>query len=201
MEKEFAASHGITQGCPLSVLLLNLFVNTWARSVKAGTTTAMPKVHADDAGVLSTNSEDIDIASQNHWTFCHCHSAKTERGKKTKVWGTTESALQSVRNLDLNGEHLYVVSKLKSLGSQLRCARRMTNDVAKERVRKGITCLQANSLGTSAASNESQLDCVFGWTGGHVWFPCGWLHSQAGKFAANSGGRSTVGHEAQKPMS
>ena len=57
----------------------------------------------------------------------------------TKVWGTTETALQSVNNLDLNGEQLDVVNKLKSLGIQLRCASRMTNDVADERVRNGIT--------------------------------------------------------------
>ena len=68
----------------------------------------------------------------------HCHTAKTERGKN-KVWGTTETTLQFVRNLDLNGEHLDVVTMLKSLGIQLRCARRMTNDVVEEQVRKGIT--------------------------------------------------------------
>ena len=62
MGKEFVASNGVIQGCPLSVLLLNLLMNTWARSVKAGTTTAMPKENADDAGVLSKNSRDIDIA-------------------------------------------------------------------------------------------------------------------------------------------
>ena len=62
MEKEFAASNGVIQGCPLSVLLLNLLMNTWARSLKAGITTAMPKVYAEDAGVLSKNSCDIDIA-------------------------------------------------------------------------------------------------------------------------------------------
>ena len=60
--REFAVSNGISQGFSLSVLLVNLLMNTWARSVKAGTTTAMPKVYADDAGVLSENSEDIDIA-------------------------------------------------------------------------------------------------------------------------------------------
>ena len=32
-----------------------------------------------------------------------------------------------------------MVNKLKSLGIQLRCARKMTNDVANERIRKGIT--------------------------------------------------------------
>ena len=44
-----------------------------------------------------------------------------------------------MRDLDLNGEQLDVVNKLKSLGIQLRCARTMTNDVADERIRKGIT--------------------------------------------------------------
>ena len=51
---------------------------------------------------------------------------------------STETALHSVRNLDLNGEQLDVVCKLKSLGTQLRCPRRMTNDVAEGLVRKGI---------------------------------------------------------------
>ena len=53
VEKEFIASNGVIQGCPLSVLSLNLLMNTWARSVKTVTTTAMPKVYAD-AGVLSS---------------------------------------------------------------------------------------------------------------------------------------------------
>ena len=54
--KEFVASNGVIQGCLLNVLLPNLLMNTWARSVKTETTTAMPKVYADDAGVLSKNS-------------------------------------------------------------------------------------------------------------------------------------------------
>ena len=60
--KEFVASNGVIQGCPLSVLLLNLLMNTWARSVKTETTTAMPEIYADDAGVFSKNSCDVDIA-------------------------------------------------------------------------------------------------------------------------------------------
>ena len=61
--KEFAASNDIIQGCLLSVLLLNLLMNTWAKSLKAGVT-AMPQVYADDAGVLSKISEDIHVALQ-----------------------------------------------------------------------------------------------------------------------------------------
>ena len=44
--KEFVASNGIIEGCPLGVLWLNVLRNT----------TAMPKVYVDDAGVLSGNS-------------------------------------------------------------------------------------------------------------------------------------------------
>ena len=138
VEKEFAASNGIIQGRLLSVLLLNLFMNTWARSVKARTTTAMPKVYPDDTGVLSNKSEDTDIALKFIGRFATVTQQKLNV-EKTKVWCTTETALQSVRNLDLDGEHLDVVNKFKSLRIQLRCARRMTNDVADERVRKGIT--------------------------------------------------------------
>ena len=88
VEKEFVASNGVIQGCRLNVLLLNL----------------------DDAGVLTKT---LKIT---------CRSATVTQQKrnvdKTKFWGTTETALQYVRNLDLNGEQL-----LKSLGIQLRCAR------------------------------------------------------------------------------
>ena len=135
---EFAASNGVIQGCPLSVLLLNLLMNTWARAVKAQTATATPKVYADDAGVLSQNSCDIDNALKITGRFATVTQQRLNVDK-TKVWGTTETARQSVRDLNLDGGKLDVVNKLKSLGIQLRCARKMTNDVANERIRTGIT--------------------------------------------------------------
>ena len=92
---------------------------------------------------------------------------------KTKVCGTTETALQSLRDLDLNAEQLDVVNKLKSLGIQLRCARRMTNDVADERIRKGITISRRIRWAPLPLRRESQLDCVFGWTGSKYGFPAG----------------------------
>ena len=103
--KEFVASNSVIQGCPLSVLLLNLLMNTRARSVKTVTTTTMPKVYADDAGVLSKNSHDIDIALKITGRFATVTQQKLNVDK-TKVSGTTETALQSVRNLDLNGSNL-----------------------------------------------------------------------------------------------
>ena len=151
-------------------------------SVKVATTTAMSKVFIDDVRVHSKNSEDIDIAKKNHWTFYLCHVARTKL-EKLKFWNPTETMLQSVRILHLNEEYLDVVSKLKSLDIQVRCVRRMINDVAEEQVRKDIT----------VSRRKSELDCAFGWIDGHVRIPCGTLHSQTN--------RSTVGHETQKSLS
>lgn len=39
---EFLATNGIIQGCPVSVVLLNLLVNVWARSVNAEVPAALP---------------------------------------------------------------------------------------------------------------------------------------------------------------
>ena len=154
VEKEFVASDGIIQGCPQSVLLLNLLMSTWARSVKAGTTTAMPKVYVDDAGVLSKNSRKHLHRSENHRTLCAlCEKPRPERG--------APGCCQQSQNL---------------LG--------FTNDVAEERVGKGITISRRIRWALLPGQNESQLDCVFGWASSHVWLLCRWLY-----FIANSGGR------------
>ena len=115
---KFAASNGIIQGCLLTVLILNLLMNTWARSMKVGPTAAMPKVFADDAGVFNKNSEDVDVAFKITQYFARVTQQK-RNVEKAKVWGTTATALQSARDFVLNGEHLDVVSKLKSLGIQV----------------------------------------------------------------------------------
>ena len=67
-------------------------MNMWARSVKTET----PKVHAEDAGVHSKNSCDIDIALKITGRFATVTQQKLNVDK-TKVWGTTATALQSVR--------------------------------------------------------------------------------------------------------
>ena len=70
----------------------------------------------------------------------------------------------------------------------------MTNDVADERIRKRYHHLQTHSLGTFPASNQSQLDCVFGWTGSNVWFPYGRFFPQTGELDADSSGCGAVVH-------
>ena len=54
---------------------------------------------------------------------------------------------------------------------------------------------------TSAASDESKLDFVFGWTGSNARFPCERFFPQAGELTADSSGCGAVEHETQKQMS
>ena len=91
-------------------------------------------------------SRDMDIALKITGRFATVTQPKLNVDK-TNVRGTTETALQFVRNLDLNGEQLDVVSKLKSLGIQLRCARKVTNDVAEGRFQERYHRLQTHSVG------------------------------------------------------
>ena len=69
----------------MSVILLNLLMNTWTRSVKAGTVAAMPKVYDDDAGILSTDSEDIDAALQITGRFASVAQQKLNVEKSSRV--------------------------------------------------------------------------------------------------------------------
>ena len=53
---EFIATNGILQGCPWSVILLNLLVSIWAQAVEAETG-AKARAYADDNTVLGRRSE------------------------------------------------------------------------------------------------------------------------------------------------
>ncbi len=56
------ATNGIMQGCPLSVVLLNLLVTVWARAVEAEVPGCTPEAYADDAGGAAESAEDVQTA-------------------------------------------------------------------------------------------------------------------------------------------
>ena len=66
--QEFRATNGIIQGCPLSVVLLNLLVHVWVQAVKAEVSTALPSGFADDTGAKCEEPKHIqkvlDISGQ-----------------------------------------------------------------------------------------------------------------------------------------
>ena len=66
--KEFRATNGILQGCPLSVVLLSLLVASWCRAV-ATETGAMPEAYADNTGVVGPSKE-VEKAGKVTSTYC-----------------------------------------------------------------------------------------------------------------------------------
>eukprot|EP00973_Karenia_brevis_P094598 12423279-Karenia_brevis.AAC.1 len=48
--KQFETTNGILQGCPLSVILVNAVMMTWARAVQREVPGSLPKAFADDTG-------------------------------------------------------------------------------------------------------------------------------------------------------
>ena len=49
----FVATNGILQGCPLSIIMLNLLVNVWVKAVKSEVPDANPYGFADDTGATA----------------------------------------------------------------------------------------------------------------------------------------------------
>ena len=160
--------------------------------MKAETATATPKVYADDAGVLSKNSRDIDIALKITGRFATVTQQKLDVDK-TKVWGTTETAMQSVSDLNLDGSKLDVVNKLKSLGILLRFAKKMTNNVADERIKKGITISRRIRWAPLPLQAKASLIACLVSPIAMYGFPAGWFCLQTGELITDSRGCSRCG--------
>ena len=135
--EHFSSTNGIIQGCPISVLLLNLLMNVWSRASMAASSSVVPQVFADDAGVISTTA--AGIASVLHLTgsFAKVTQQKLNVGK-SKAWCTAESSQQQLSNLSIGDESLEVVKSSRVLGVQISVRRNCKNIVARERLQKGI---------------------------------------------------------------
>ena len=62
----FASSNGRLQGCPLSVLLLNMYIETWCRTIKATVPEARPRGYADDIGATAPSVQCIRGGAAMH---------------------------------------------------------------------------------------------------------------------------------------
>ena len=58
--KEFVATNGILQGCPLSVVLLNALVSIWARAVEVEVPEAEPAAYVDDTSILANRPVQVN---------------------------------------------------------------------------------------------------------------------------------------------
>ena len=85
----FASTNGILQDCPMSVLLLNMFVEVWSRAVAAEAgPQCRPQAYADDIGATAPSKKDIDVVCLITETYARLTGMSINVAKSC-VWGTT----------------------------------------------------------------------------------------------------------------
>eukprot|EP00435_Cladocopium_sp_Y103_P072340 s129_g40.t1 len=111
------SSCGILQGCPLSVVFMNLIVSIWCRTIEAETA-AKPKAFADDSMVLART---VDVAVQSMvLTGEFAEITKQELApKKTTAWATLAKDRDVLRKTTFQGHNFQVLLDTKSLGAYL----------------------------------------------------------------------------------
>jgi hypothetical protein len=105
----FVSSNGVLQGCPLSVLMLNLLVCIWSNAVAAEVPTATPRAYADDTGARAPDVASIQAVISLTGTFTHLTDQELNV-KKCSAWATTKTLGKEIRQLSLNGVRLHIAS-------------------------------------------------------------------------------------------
>ena len=113
----FRSTCGILQGCPLSVVFMNLIISVWARAIEAETD-ALPRAFADDSMVLAKDIKTAKHACNITGAFATI-TGQELAAKKTMAWSTLKSSRTALRKVSLHGHLLNVFLDIKSLGAQL----------------------------------------------------------------------------------
>ena len=139
--KSFVSTNGILQGCPLSIIMLNLLVNVWVKAVKSEVPDANPYGFADDTGATAhgTNGH---ITLQSVMDLTGEYAALTGQAlnvDKSAAWATTTAAQSNVQLIKLNGKGMKFVRRKRVLGAHLCFDRHcLENDVARKACEEAI---------------------------------------------------------------
>ena len=115
----FSSTNGILQGCPLSIILLNLIMHVWAEGVSAECPGCNPQCYADDA---STTCKESPRSLQPVLDFTSEFSLLTgmrANAKKSLAWATGKTGQSELKALRLEGKQLYTASHEHLLGAQM----------------------------------------------------------------------------------
>jgi hypothetical protein len=127
------SNRGIVQGCPISVVLLNLLVSVFLRFAEApsvisepshcsgppaGTTgQIIPQAYADDISASSKSVSTLDTFLQKAGSFALVTGQRL-KVPKCKVWSTQPQLNKDLKLLRLAQRPLDVVSDIRYLGAQ-----------------------------------------------------------------------------------
>ena len=173
--KEFEASNGIIQGSLLKCAFNHLFHQHLGQIRESRVHRCNAKVYVDDAGVLSKESEDIDVGLKITGCFARDTQQKLNV-ERTKAWSCWTSFLM-----------LSQITRNSAWVVQWCCGRLGREETSQ-------------FPGAFVPIDEGQLDWWFGWADRNAWFPCRWLHSQTDQFATDGSCCSSAEHESQKQM-
>ena len=112
-----SSDRGIVQGCPISVVLLNLLVSVFMRLSNHEAPAVEPRAYADDISGSARASSAIGSFLSLAGSFASV-TAQRLNTKKCTLWGTSEAIKRELSLLRLGQSKLDVVSDLRYLGAQ-----------------------------------------------------------------------------------
>eukprot|EP00660_Eupelagonema_oceanica_P000665 gene665-biopygen12615 len=139
--REFAATNGILQGCPVSVICLNALIAVWAKTVEAEAPEVKTAAYADDKWMMALGSKrgDVTLALQKGATVSRDFARLTgekHNVKKTELIGTTADARKPI---DIGGGQVRGKTNVKGVGVHLSAVRAKRSGTASVRVTEAIS--------------------------------------------------------------
>eukprot|EP00660_Eupelagonema_oceanica_P019103 gene19103-biopygen11384 len=139
--REFAATNGILQGCPVSVICLNALIAVWAKAVESEAPAVKTAAYADDKWMMALGSKrgDVTLALQKGATVSRDFAKLTgekHNVKKTELIGTTADARKPI---DIGGGVVRGKTNVKGVGVHLSAVRAKRSGTASARVTEAIS--------------------------------------------------------------
>ena len=110
------ADRGLVQGCPLSVVLVNMLVMVLFRAVDVTCPSATTRAYADDISASSTVVEGLDAFLQLSGKYADVIMQRL-KPKKCKLWANHDDVVKDLRALRLAQSSLEVVRDFAYLGA------------------------------------------------------------------------------------
>ena len=109
----FVSSCGILQGCPLSVVFMNILMAIWSKAI-ARESSAHPKAFADDSMALADNLLTAQTAMDITGEVARLTKQQLA-AHKTVAWATSKESRVSLRKTRFQDQLLQVFSTIKAL--------------------------------------------------------------------------------------
>ena len=111
------ADRGIVQGCPVSVVLLNLLGMVFLKTIDSRCPSTCPRVYADDTSASSGSVSNLSNFLFEAGTFATV-SGQRIKPSKCKLWSTNPNLLPDLQALRLANKSLDIVQDVRFLGAQ-----------------------------------------------------------------------------------